>query len=397
MKLLKDALLLSKYPSWNSKMLNKISFYSFLFFLILWMILGFLKVDLEKRYEAMPNNTFVCSLSVEENFESIDSFKESIMAKEAMLKESLNSKVDAGYSFITSSYTRKEKDARTTMYRYIFSTNPKSYIQTIHHQTLVIPDFNVETPGVLISEALALEWFGTENISEQSIYLTTSTFGNINFEAPILGVYKSTSSKSILFDDSFDQANSLEDTILATMSLANEVESVIPFGEVVLSEMYTLDKPITSKEYTNILEAFPLIQCKYYAVNQFFLMVEPLFTLVFIILISFFVLSTFLLVLIQILRWIDIRPIIEIEKIFFIKKSTLISKIFLSNIIKSVRDFSILSIIYLFVNGILYLSIGYFIPIGASIGGMLAGMFGLPILISLVGAIYVCNRRLSAR
>ncbi len=332
------------------------------------MILGFLKVDLEKRYEAMPNNTFVSSLSVEENFESIDSFKESIMAKEAMLKESLNSKVDAGYSFITSSYTRKEKDARTTMYRYIFSTNPKSYIQTIHHQTLVIPDFNVETPGVLISEALALEWFGTENISEQSIYLTTSTFGNINFEAPILGVYKSTSSKSILFDDSFDQANSLEDTILATMSLANEVESVIPFGEVVLSEMYTLDKPITSKEYTNILEAFPLIQCKYYAVNQFFLMVEPLFTLVFI-----------------------------IEKIFFIKKSTLISKIFLSNIIKSVRDFSILSIIYLFVNGILYLSIGYFIPIGASIGGMLAGMFGLPILISLVGAIYVCNRRLSAR
>lgn len=397
MKLLRDAILLSKYPSWNSKMLNKISFYSFLFFLILWMILGFLKVDLEKRYETMPNNTFVSSLSVEEDFENIDSYKDSIMAKETMLKESLNLKVDAGYSFTTSSYTRKEKDSRTTMYRYIFSTDPKSYIQTIHHQALIMPNFDQQTPGVLIPEALALEWFGTENISGQSIYLTTSTFGNINFETPILGVYKTTRSKSILFDDSSDQANSLEDTIIATMSLAHQVESVIPFGEVILFEVYTLDKPITSKEYTRILETFHMIQCKYYVVNQFFLMVEPLFTLVFTILISFFILSTFLLILIQILRWIDIRPIIEIEKIFFLKKSTLVSKIFLSNIIKSIRDFLILLFIYILFNGILYFSIGYFIPLEASMGSMLAGMLGLPILISLVGAIYICNRRLSPR
>lgn len=397
MKLLKDVLLLSKYPSWNSKMLNKISFYSFLFFLILWMILGFLKVDLEKRYEAMPNNTFVSSLSVEENFESIDSFKESIMAKEAMLKESLNSKVDAGYSFISSSYTRKEKDSRTTMYRCIYSTDPKAYIQTINNLALNVLDFDNHTPGVLISETLALEWFGTTTITKKTIYLTNKTFGNITIEAPILGVYKATTCKSILFDSATDYVTSLDETILATMALANQVEPSIPFGEITLSEMYKLDKPITSKEYNKILELFPLIQCKYYAVNQYFLMVEPLFTLIFIILISFFVLSIFLLLLIQILRWIDIKPIIDIERIYYIKKNSLVCKIFLSSIIKVIRDFMILSLIYLVINCILYLSIGYFIPIETTMGIMLAVMLGTPIIGSMLGSIYFCNSRLTPR
>lgn len=375
---------LSLYPKWSNKLIGRITFISVIFLSFFNLILLFVNADLNFKYSNMPANGFIEYESYSIKTADLTEYENIISMRSSHLESRINTNVSSSIIISDTLYGSTSEFGQVGGYSIDFTDYIEFYVGIHYLQYIEINYFSNNHSGLLLSKELFNQLYPLQN-TIQTMYITTDVFGFEFIEVDVVGYFETTQFKSILFDQSDDDAIDLTMTILSDFeTYLNINNSLGIFDDVYPRIIYMMDKDIDSLDTAIINHSFTQPNYKLLKTNQIINLFSPLITMIQNTLIFFFIVISLLMVFFLFLRFDDLKSVLFIENIFFNSKVKIITNMFLSNLWISLKQIVIAFVLTILGHVIIYFISGYwidlwFIHIGSLIVIIILNLLVIPI------------------
>lgn len=361
--LIKQIHKLSIYPKWSYKLISRITFISVIFLSFFNLIFLFVSADLNFKYSKMPANGFIEYESSSIQTENLAEFENVINMRLSHLANRTNTNVMSSIVISDTLYASTSEFGQVGGYSIDFTDHIEFYVGVHYLQHIEINYFSNNHNGLLLSKELFDQLYPLQN-AIQTMYITTDVFGIEFIEVDVVGYFETTQFKSILFDQSDDDANDL------TMTIFSDIETYLNlnhklgiFDEVYPRIIYIMDKDIDSLDSAIINHSFTQPNYRLLKTNQVMDLFSPLITMIQNTLIFFFTVISLLIIFFLFLRFDDLQNVLFINHIFFSSKGKMMIIMFLSNLWISFKQIVIALVLTALGYVITYLISGYWIDL----------------------------------
>lgn len=361
--LIKQIHKLSIYPKWSYKLISRITFISVIFLSSFNLIFLFVSADLNFKYSKMPANGFIEYESSSIQTVDLAEFENVINMRLSHLANRTNTNVMSSIVISDTLYASTSEFGQVGGYSIDFTDHIEFYVGVHYLQHIEINYFSNNHNGLLLSKELFDQLYPLQN-AIQTMYITTDVFGIEFIEVDVVGYFETTQFKSILFDQSDDDANDL------TMTIFSDIETYLNlnhklgiFDEVYPRIIYIMDKDIDSLDSAIINHSFTQPNYRLLKTNQVMDLFSPLITMIQNTLIFFFTVISLLIIFFLFLRFDDLQNVLFINHIFFSSKGKMMIIMFLSNFWISFKQIVIALVLTALGYVITYLISGYWIDL----------------------------------
>jgi hypothetical protein len=361
--LIKQIHKLSIYPKWSYKLISRITFISVIFLSFFNLIFLFVSADLNFKYSKMPANGFIEYESSSIQTVDLAEFENVINMRLSHLANRTNTNVMSSIVISDTLYASTSEFGQVGGYSIDFTDHIEFYVGVHYLQHIEINYFSNNHNGLLLSKELFDQLYPLQN-AIQTMYITTDVFGIEFIEVDVVGYFETTQFKSILFDQSDDDANDL------TMTIFSDIETYLNlnhklgiFDEVYPRIIYIMDKDIDSLDSAIINHSFTQPNYRLLKTNQVMDLFSPLITMIQNTLIFFFTVISLLIIFFLFLRFDDLQNVLFINHIFFSSKGKMMIIMFLSNLWISFKQIVIALVLTALGYVITYLISGYWIDL----------------------------------
>lgn len=361
--LIKQIHKLSIYPKWSYKLISRITFISVIFLSFFNLIFLFVSADLNFKYSKMPANGFIEYESSSIQTVDLAEFENVINMRLSHLANRTNTNVMSSIVISDTLYASTSEFGQVGGYSIDFTDHIEFYVGVHYLQHIEINYFSNNHNGLLLSKELFDQLYPLQN-AVQTMYITTDVFGIEFIEVDVVGYFETTQFKSILFDQSDDDANDL------TMTIFSDIETYLNlnhklgiFDEVYPRIIYIMDKDIDSLDSAIINHSFTQPNYRLLKTNQVMDLFSPLITMIQNTLIFFFTVISLLIIFFLFLRFDDLQNVLFINHIFFSSKGKMMIIMFLSNLWISFKQIVISLVLTALGYVITYLISGYWIDL----------------------------------
>lgn len=361
--LIKQIHKLSIYPKWSYKLISRITFISVIFLSFFNLIFLFVSADLNFKYSKMPANGFIEYESSSIQTVDLAEFENVINMRLSHLANRTNTNVMSSIVISDTLYASTSEFGQVGGYSIDFTDHIEFYVGVHYLQHIELNYFSNNHNGLLLSKELFDQLYPLQN-AIQTMYITTDVFGIEFIEVDVVGYFETTQFKSILFDQSDDDANDL------TMTIFSDIETYLNlnhklgiFDEVYPRIIYIMDKDIDSLDSAIINHSFTQPNYRLLKTNQVMDLFSPLITMIQNTLIFFFTVISLLIIFFLFLRFDDLQNVLFINHIFFSSKGKMMIIMFLSNLWISFKQIVITLVLTALGYVITYLISGYWIDL----------------------------------
>lgn len=361
--LIKQIHKLSIYPKWSYKLISRITFISVIFLSFFNLIFLFVSADLNFKYSKMPANGFIEYESSSIQTVDLAEFENVINMRLSHLANRTNTNVMSSIVISDTLYASTSEFGQVGGYSIDFTDHIEFYVGVHYLQHIEINYFSNNHNGLLLSKELFDQLYPLQN-AIQTMYITTDVFGIEFIEVDVVGYFETTQFKSILFDQSDDDANDL------TMTIFSDIETYLNlnyklgiFDKVYPRIIYIMDKDIDSLDSAIINHSFTQPNYRLLKTNQVMDLFSPLITMIQNTLIFFFTVISLLIIFFLFLRFDDLQNVLFINHIFFSSKGKMMIIMFLSNLWISFKQIVIALVLTALGYVITYLISGYWIDL----------------------------------
>jgi len=361
--LIKQIHKLSKYPKWSYKLISRITFISVIFLSFFNLIFLFVSADLNFKYSKMPANGFIEYESSSIQTVDLAEFENVINMRLSHLANRTNTNVMSSIVISDTLYASTSEFGQVGGYSIDFTDHIEFYVGVHYLQHIELNYFSNNHNGLLLSKELFDQLYPLQN-AIQTMYITTDVFGIEFIEVDVVGYFETTQFKSILFDQSDDDANDL------TMTIFSDIETYLNlnhklgiFDKVYPRIIYIMDKDIDSLDSAIINHSFTQPNYRLLKTNQVMDLFSPLITMIQNTLIFFFTVISLLIIFFLFLRFDDLQNVLFINHIFFSSKGKMMIIMFLSNLWISFKQIVIALVLTALGYVITYLISGYWIDL----------------------------------
>jgi len=361
--LIKQIHKLSIYPKWSYKLISRITFISVIFLSFFNLIFLFVSADLNFKYSKMPANGFIEYESSSIQTVDLAEFENVINMRLSHLANRTNTNVMSSIVISDTLYASTSEFGQVGGYSIDFTDHIEFYVGVHYLQHIELNYFSNNHNGLLLSKELFDQLYPLQN-AIQTMYITTDVFGIEFIEVDVVGYFETTQFKSILFDQSDDDANDL------TMTIFSDIETYLNlnhklgiFDEVYPRIIYIMDKDIDSIDSAIINHSFTQPNYRLLKTNQVMDLFSPLITMIQNTLIFFFTVISLLIIFFLFLRFDDLQNVLFINHIFFSSKGKMMIIMFLSNLWISFKQIVIALVLTALGYVITYLISGYWIDL----------------------------------
>lgn len=361
--LIKQIHKLSIYPKWSYKLISRITFISVIFLSFFNLIFLFVSADLNFKYSKMPANGFIEYESSSIQTVDLAEFENVINMRLSHLANRTNTNVMSSIVISDTLYASTSEFGQVGGYSIDFTDHIEFYVGVHYLQHIELNYFSNNHNGLLLSKELFDQLYPLQN-AIQTMYITTDVFGIEFIEVDVVGYFETTQFKSILFDQSDDDANDL------TMTIFSDIETYLNlnhklgiFDEVYPRIIYIMDKDIDSLDSAIINHSFTQPNYRLLKTNQVMDLFSPLITMIQNTLIFFFTVISLLIIFFLFLRFDDLQNVLFINHIFFSSKGKMMIIMFLSNLWISFKQIVIALVLTALGYVITYLISGYWIDL----------------------------------
>lgn len=379
--LIKQIHKLSIYPKWSYKLISRITFISVIFLSFFNLIFLFVSADLNFKYSKMPANGFIEYESSSIQTVDLAEFENVINMRLSHLANRTNTNVMSSIVISDTLYASTSEFGQVGGYSIDFTDHIEFYVGVHYLQHIEINYFSNNHNGLLLSKELFDQLYPLQN-AIQTMYITTDVFGIEFIEVDVVGYFETTQFKSILFDQSDDDANDL------TMTIFSDIETYLNlnhklgiFDEVYPRIIYIMDKDIDSLDSAIINHSFTQPNYRLLKTNQVMDLFSPLITMIQNTLIFFFTVISLLIIFFLFLRFDDLQNVLFINHIFFSSKGKMMIIMFLSNLWISFKQIVIALVLTALGYVITYLISGYWIDLGVIFIGSIMVIIILNLLV----------------
>lgn len=361
--LIKQIHKLSMYPKWSYKLISRITFISVIFLSFFNLIFLFVSADLNFKYSKMPANGFIEYESSSIQTVDLAEFENVINMRLSHLANRTSTNVMSSIVISDTLYASTSEFGQVGGYSIDFTDHIEFYVGVHYLQHIEINYFSNNHNGLLLSKELFDQLYPLQN-AVQTMYITTDVFGIEFIEVDVVGYFETTQFKSILFDQSDDDANDLIMTIFSDIeTYLNLNHKLGIFDEVYPRIIYIMDKDIDSLDSAIINHSFTQPNYRLLKTNQVMDLFSPLITMIQNTLIFFFTVISLLIIFFLFLRFDDLQNVLFINHIFFSSKGKMMIIMFLSNLWISFKQIVIALVLTALGYVITYLISGYWIDL----------------------------------
>lgn len=354
---------LSLYPKWNYKLISRITFISVIFLSFFNLIFLFINTDLSFKYSNMPSNGFIEYESSSIQTENLVEYEDLISKRSSLLASRIDTNVSSSIVISDTLYGSSNEFGQVAGYSIDFTNHIEFYVGVHYLQYIEINYFSNNHKGLLLSKELFNRLYPHQN-TIQTMYITTDVFGFEFIGVDVVGYFETTQFKSILFDQSNDDAIDLAMNIFSDFdTYLNLNNSLDIFDEVFPRIIYMMDKNIDSSDTAIIDHSFTRPNYRLLKTNQILDLFSPLITMIQNTLIFFFIVISLLIIFFLFLRFDDLQNVLFINHIFFNSKDKIIITMFLSNLWISLKQIVIAFMLTIFGHLTTYFMSGYWIDL----------------------------------